>query len=104
MTPANLLSLDNQKLNTLLVSRGKDHMATELEGEVVLLDLASNNFVGLDAVGSAIWQLLEQPISFHNLCQRLMAKYNVTEDVCRADVLSFLKELGESNLITVSEE
>lgn len=103
MDHAHLLSFDNKKIDTLLVSRGKDNISTELEGETVLLNLASNEFVGLDAVGSSIWNLMERPITFQDLCKMLMDQYDVEGDVCRGDVMSFLQELVGDNLITVQQ-
>ena len=35
-------------------------LAQELAGETVLLDLASENYFGLDAVGTRVWQLLNE--------------------------------------------
>lgn len=98
-----LLSFDNRGLDSLLICRGKDNMATEIEGDVVLLDLASNAFVGLDAIGSVVWEHLHEPISFQGLCLLLMERYDVAEDVCRTDVLEFLQELSAGNLIVVCE-
>lgn len=95
------ISFDNENLDNLLITREKNQMVTEIEGEVVLLDLATDAFIGLDAIGSSIWNLLEPSVTFSALCQTLMEKYDVPEDVCKADVLSFLKELADNNLITV---
>jgi len=104
MECSNLLSFDNSKLDSVLLCREKNNLATEVDGDVVLLDLSSNEFVGLDTIGSSIWSHLEDPVSFKGLCQTLMTKYEVVEEVCRADVLEFLQELSQSNLISVQED
>jgi hypothetical protein len=104
MGVANPFSLNNKNLDSLLLSRSKDNVATELEGEVVLLDLTSNAYIGFDAIGSSIWALLEKPITLPGLLTALMEKYDVNEDTCRVDVLSFLAELFDKNLIRVDAQ
>jgi coenzyme PQQ synthesis protein D (PqqD) len=97
-------SFDNDALDTLLLWREEDIISTELEGETVILDMASGLYSGLDAVGTSIWNLLEQPRSFLELCREIMVEYNVEEDVCRTDLLSFLKDLAAKKLITTDHE
>lgn len=104
MTNIDISSLNNDVLGTLLLCREKKNISTELEGETVILDMASGVYSGLDAVGTSIWNLLEQPITFSNLCQKIMEEYDVAEDACRTDVLSFLKDLADNKLITIQYE
>ena len=101
MEDKTLLSAANEDLGTLSISRGVNCLATEVDGEVILLDLDSDIFIGLDEVGSSIWNLLETPATFSSLCQTLQKEYDVTETTCRADVLSFLSELLNDGLITI---
>jgi hypothetical protein len=37
----------------------KEVLSQELAGETVLLDMASEGYFGLDAVGTRVWQLLQ---------------------------------------------
>ncbi|MBU1419337.1 MAG: PqqD family peptide modification chaperone [Proteobacteria bacterium] len=104
MTNIDMLSLDNDILDSLLLCREKENISTELEGETVILDMASGIYSGLDAVGTSIWNLLEQPTTFSALCQKIMEEYDVTEDACRTDLLSFLKELADNKLISIRHE
>ena len=103
MTNTDYFSPDNKTLNSTLIRRGENCRETELEGEVVLLDLSTDMFVSLDQIGSSIWKLLEPPTTFATLCQTLMKEYDVEENVCRADVLSFLRDLSENGLITAMD-
>ena len=96
-----IFTLENKELDDLILCRGEDTISTELEGETVILDPASGVYSALDEVGTSIWILLEQPKSFRDVCQGIMAKYAVEEEVCRRDLLAFLKDLGGKQLITV---
>lgn len=94
-------TLENKELDNLIIIRGEDKISTGLQGETVILDLASGGYSRLDEVGTTIWNLLEQPMSFRDVCLGLMAEYAVEEAECRCDLLSFLKDLADKQLITV---
>ena len=101
MSYVEIFNLQNKELDNLILCRGKDKISTELEGETVILNLTSGNYSGLDEVGSSIWKLLEQPRSFQDICRDILAEFEVEEDVCRKDLLSFIKDLADNKLITV---
>ena len=101
MLLTDLINLDNKHLDDLILTRCADKISTGLEGETVILDLASGNYSGLDEVGTTIWNILEQPQIFGDICQRIMAEYKVEEHVCRNDLLTFLKDLADNGLITL---
>jgi hypothetical protein len=96
-----IFTLENKKLDNLILCRGEATISTELEGETVILDLASGVYSGLDEVGTTIWNLLEQPKSFRDVYQGIMAEYAVEEEECQRDLLAFLKDLAGKQLITV---
>ena len=86
---------------TTTVKRREDLIAQEMDGEMVMLDMASGNYFGLDSVASAIWQRIEQPVALKTLCQDLEAQYDVSHERCYEDVSSFLSELAEKGLVDV---
>ena len=45
-----------------IVSRANEHIASELDGEVVMMSIEQGEYYGLGQVGSELWQLIEQPI------------------------------------------
>ena len=49
----------------------------EVAGEIVLLDLRSENYFGLDEVGTRIWRLLETGINSGEIVQILLQEYDV---------------------------
>ena len=54
------------ELNSLVV-RGENILSTPIDNELVILNLAKNNYVGLDEIGLRIWELLEKPIRVFQL-------------------------------------
>ncbi len=40
----------------------------DVKDETVILDMGSGTYYGLDGVGARVWELLEQPKRFAELC------------------------------------
>ena len=77
-------------------------VAAELDGETVLLDVESGVYFGLDEVGSAIWQLLEEGLSADEITVRLIREYEVEAEVLRQDLAAFLALLDRHGLLASS--
>jgi hypothetical protein len=74
----------------------------ELAGEVVLLNLQSGVYYGLDAVGSRVWQLLMQSRGVDDVCAVLLDEYDVAAETLRADVYRLVGELSDKGLVTLA--
>lgn len=94
-----LFSLDNPHLRALLLRRADDKLSTELDGETVILDIASGIYSGLDPVGTTIWNLLADKVTFQAIVTEILSTYDVEEEQCTADLCEFLSSLAESGLI-----
>jgi hypothetical protein len=101
MTNSDIFTLDNQKLFELILYRAKDSISTELDGETVILDIASGIYSGLDFMGTFIWNQLEQPVSIASLRDAIIERYDVSEEQCVADLLDFLRDLTDNRLIVI---
>ena len=73
----------------------------EVSGEMVLLDLASESYFGLDAIGARIWGLLESGATVGETLDTLMQEYEVERETLEADVGELLDRLLEARLIRV---
>ncbi len=78
-------------------------MVRELEGESVLLNLHSESYFGLDAVGTRMWAALAESASIEAAFEKLLAEYEVEPDHLRADLRAFIQRLVEAGLIEVSD-
>jgi len=75
--------------------------AQEVDGEMVLLDMKSENYFGLDAVASEIWRLLQEGKSLEEILLELMEIYDVDETTLRQDLSNFIEQLQEQGLATL---
>ena len=80
----------------------KQVLAQQLAGETVLLDLASENYFGLDAVGSRVWQLLNEGQDRAALIDILLDEYEVEREVLEKDVAELLERLSTAGLIEIA--
>ena len=74
-------------------------ISQEVSGETVLLDLESENYFGLDEVGTRIWQLIKETNDLQAIYQTLLAEYDVSEQRLQQDLDTLLAEISGLGLI-----
>ncbi len=77
--------------------------AQEVDGEMVLLDMESENYFGLDEVGTAIWQAMQEKETLREVFEVLKEQYEVESEVLENDLSDFVGKLVESGLVKVEE-
>lgn len=78
-----------------------DVVFRELEGEAVILNLASGTYFGLDAVGTRIWQLLQSKERLGDVLVALGEEYDGPPGEIEADLLRLASELVNKGLAQV---
>jgi hypothetical protein len=71
-----------------------------LEDESVLLDLASENYLGLDEVGTRIWQFIDDGETMRSVVATMLDEYDTNEETLVGDLDEFLNDLQAQGLIT----
>jgi hypothetical protein len=82
----------------------QDVVWRDLEGEVVILNLATATYFGLEGVGNDIWRYLAEHRSTDNLVETLCGAYDVAPNELQRDLDRFIGELSEKGLIKVGED
>ncbi|MGL5207467.1 MAG: lasso peptide biosynthesis PqqD family chaperone [Acidaminococcaceae bacterium] len=88
------------KLNSV-VARKKEMVAADMDGETVMLSIATGKYYNLGKTGGVIWGLLEQPIAVKDVIEQLVEKYAVSHQRCQEDVLTFLNQIQTEGLISI---
>jgi len=78
-------------------------ISQEVSGETVLLDLQSENYFGLDEVGTRIWQLIKETSDLQAIYQTLLAEYDVSEERLQQDLDNLLAEISGLGLIRLEQ-
>ncbi len=74
-------------------------MARTVGDETVILDLASGTYYGLDPVGARMWQLMGEGQSLAQVCEVMIAEYEVSREVIERDLLALTQTLCDKNLV-----
>ena len=91
-------------MDTSLPSRvdvPSDVLFQELEGEAVLLNLKTERYYGLNAVGTRMWQLLTAEGDVNAAFKQLSHEYAVSPEVLREDMAALIAQLAEVGLLKV---
>jgi hypothetical protein len=78
-----------------------DVVAREVGGEMMLLDLASGKYFGLNAVGGRFWQLLESGQSVDQARDTLLEEFDVSPERLDGDLSELIGQLVDSGLVMV---
>ncbi len=99
-----ILSLNNPKLNDLVFHRHDNKLSTNLDQETVILDTHSGIYSQLNPVGTSIWEMLTKPATFEQILTMVLSTYKTTEKECKTEIILFLKDLLENQLILIHDE
>ena len=78
-------------------------LASPLGGEVVLLEPEAGIYYSLNEVGALIWDRLQDPVTLHELCEAVVAEFEVDRETCEPDVRRVLGELMSHSLAEVAQ-
>ncbi|MBI1402419.1 MAG: PqqD family peptide modification chaperone [Porphyrobacter sp.] len=77
-----------------------DVVSREVAGEVVLLDLASGEYFGLNAVGGRVWsRLTEAACSIRELSLMIESEFAAPYEQIEQDISALVSDLAEKGLI-----
>jgi hypothetical protein len=77
-----------------------DVVVREIDGEAVLLDLASGRYFGLNAVGTRAWTALAAGGSVDEAVAAVAAEFDAPDAEIAADIAALVSELLARGLLT----
>jgi hypothetical protein len=94
--------LESEIGHNSIVHWSTDAVATEVNDEIVLMNLERDRCYGLGSTGSDIWRRLREPIQVSDLVSQLWSEYDSAPGEIESDVLRTLNEFAAEGLIQVS--
>jgi|APMI01.1.fsa_nt_gi hypothetical protein len=79
-----------------------DILMQNLGDEIVLLDLKSEHYFGLNMVGSRIWALLTEARNLSAILDALCDEFDAPREHIETDLLAIISSLREAGLVTVA--
>ncbi|MHC3994488.1 PqqD family protein [Thiomicrolovo sp. ZZH C-3] len=73
-----------------------------VDDEIVLLDMESENYFGLDSVATDIWKLLQDGKTFQETVDSLHNMYEVDLNVLKKDLETFVDTLINKKLAKIA--
>lgn len=87
---------------TASIRRREEPLTASVDGEIVMLDAEQGEYFALGAVGSRIWELLEEPRTLDEVCRALQYEFEVDPQTCREEVARFMRDLHEAQLVELA--
>ena len=84
------------------VSLSTQVLVQDVGGEAVLLDLASEQYFGLDPVGARIWALIGESGRLGSVHARLCEEFVAEPSRLEQDLLALVGDLAGAGLVTVT--
>lgn len=95
------------KLNTItrntIICRKEGLETTELNDDIVMMDLDEGKYYALNSTAGAIWDKLQKPMSVSEIIDCLQKEYDIDDEKCYLDTIELLDSLKEAKLITTKE-
>lgn len=86
-------------MNDPMWQRTIDFVGTQVDNLLVILDLNGGMYYSLNGSAAAIWELLANPSTEHDLVDGLVSKYQVTPENCAHSVQRVLSDLCGKGLV-----
>lgn len=80
----------------------EDVLIQTLSEEAVLLNIASEEYFGLDEIGTSMITALTEAESIEGAFQQLLEEYEVEAEILQKDLLQFIETLKEHGLVQVT--
>lgn len=77
-----------------------DVLFQELQGEAVLLNLQTGVYLGLNQLGTRIWQLLQEDGALSQVMEVILREYDVTQEKCAQDLLDLVRQMEKQGLLS----
>ena len=76
-----------------------DVHSVRMDDQVIVADMRSGRYLGLDDVGARVWDLIRKGATCECIVERLSEEYDVPGDVLERDLQRLLQDLLERRLV-----
>ncbi|MCQ6275268.1 lasso peptide biosynthesis PqqD family chaperone [Bacillus sp. V3B] len=86
------------------VSQREGNIVSDMDGEKVMMSIQNGKYYNLGEIGGVIWDLIKAPITVNQVIMELISQYDVKENECEVEVVSFLEHLSKEGLINIENK
>jgi len=85
-----------------LIERKGDWLSARVGDEIMMMSPEHGKYIGVNEVGARIWELIETPSDVATVCEELQREFEVSPEICKAEVDSFLAEMEKHGAIVLN--
>lgn len=85
--------------DSTILKRKSEILSSDMDGETVMMSVENSEYYSLSPVGTRIWQIVENEITYKDLISQLMTEYSIDIETCKSDTEEFINELINKGLV-----
>jgi hypothetical protein len=85
----------------MIARRVGDWISAPVGEELVMMSVEHGKYLGLNGMGRRVWDLIERPRELADLCRTLEKEFEVTPEVCRTEIETFLDEMVRNGAVAL---
>lgn len=89
-------------LSSYLIPNEQQVAAKVMDGEAILINLATGTYYSMPGTGGFIWSLIERKLSLNDIVSALTMKYEADRQQLEVDVVRLCQELSDEGLLTIA--
>lgn len=79
--------------------QSRETLHSEVGSDIVALNVERGHCYGMENVTAEVWKLLERPLTIDQLCEALVASFDVDPATCAADVRALIETMTSEGLV-----
>ena len=85
--------------NTIVVERTAELIQSEIDGDLVALDVEQGSCFGFNATATRVWQMLDQPRSIDEIVASLTEEFAIDRAACETAVVDLIDDFEARKLV-----
>jgi hypothetical protein len=86
---------------TIIQRNETKFLASALGEEIVMMNTDNGDYIGVNGVGSDIWNLLNEPIRIDDLIKKITEVYDVTPEQGKTEIDAFLQRMLKHEMLVI---
>lgn len=86
-----------------VIQASKNQVSSNLGDEAVILNHDKGVYYGLNSTGAYVWNLIQKPKRFEDICEALVKEYDIEPKRSERDVTKILSDMLKQGLIETKD-
>ncbi|SFD79744.1 Coenzyme PQQ synthesis protein D (PqqD) [Chitinophaga sp. CF118] len=87
--------------NTLITRNEEKFLVSHIGDEVVMMDISKGVYIGMNSVGSNIWNILAEALPVKDIVVSLTNIYDISPGQCETETIAYLEQMLEQDMLII---